>query len=356
MDCEERLITQADSVKALSSDTRVFVYRNLVKALPWYTSVREKLEDPAYSGWFLKFKDGVDGSYSVDPCTYDKCSELYHDQDQTPGYPTGDGNCAEECDCGESLPCGEYLWDHRNGSSLRTWLVNEFVLGHASGVGHASVDGLYLDDNWRDSQEVHQDWWPAEGFCSGDPFGGPSEEYPNCTIDMGLTQDDTMLITQEFDETTSAVKAAVAAAGGFTWQNFLTTTTPPSGDADACVAYFRDACDESSAAQTSALMFKFTNQKVQPLQAVAQDLATFLLVRGPYAWLGYAWIGCTSTWGDDAEDLYYRPPELDVDYGEPSSGVCAETEEGSGVFTREWTKASVSFDCATWAGSVVVKG
>jgi len=132
-------------------------------------------------------------------------------------------------------------------------------------------------------------------------------------------------------------------------------TTAVSDRRRRCVKSSRQS-DESSAAQTSALMFKFTNQKVQPLQAVAQDLAKFLLVRGPYAWLGYAWIGCTSTWGDDAEDLYYRPPELDVDYGEPSSGVCAETEEGSGVFTREWTKASVSFDCATWAGSVVVKG
>ena len=47
--------------------------------------------------------------------------------------------------------------------------------------------------------------------------------------------------------------------------------------------------------------------------------------------------------------------ELDVDYGEPTSGVCAETEEGSGVFAREWSKASVSFDCASWTGSVLMK-
>jgi len=44
MDCQERLVTQVKRVKAINPDTKTFVYRNLVKALPWYTSVREKLE------------------------------------------------------------------------------------------------------------------------------------------------------------------------------------------------------------------------------------------------------------------------------------------------------------------------
>merc|ERR550514_2232848 len=127
MDCQERLITQAEQVKAVNNETRVFVYRNIVKALPWYTDVREKLSDPAYAGWFLKFKDGINGSYHVPPCTGDKCSEFYHDQDQTPEHPHGDGSCEDECDCGP-VPCGEYLFDHRN-ESLRRWLVDEFIMG-----------------------------------------------------------------------------------------------------------------------------------------------------------------------------------------------------------------------------------
>jgi len=41
------------------------------------------------------------------------CSNLYHDQSQTPGYPHGDGNClAPGCDVG-SVPVGEYLFDPR---------------------------------------------------------------------------------------------------------------------------------------------------------------------------------------------------------------------------------------------------
>lgn len=50
MDCEQRLVTQAQMTKAQRPDANVFVYRNLVKALPWFSSVRAKLDDPAYSG------------------------------------------------------------------------------------------------------------------------------------------------------------------------------------------------------------------------------------------------------------------------------------------------------------------
>ena len=81
MDCEGRLLTQARATKAAGwprklhdriavrvSDSsaasngtdewqpKVFVYRNLVKALPWFESVRRKIEDPRYSGFFLKVR------------------------------------------------------------------------------------------------------------------------------------------------------------------------------------------------------------------------------------------------------------------------------------------------------------
>jgi hypothetical protein len=34
MDCEEKLVRQAEMTKAVDNSTRVFVYRNMVKALP----------------------------------------------------------------------------------------------------------------------------------------------------------------------------------------------------------------------------------------------------------------------------------------------------------------------------------
>jgi hypothetical protein len=57
MTCEELLVDQALLTKqhAGGKHVHVFVCRNIVKALPWFTSAREKLDDPAYEGFFLKF-------------------------------------------------------------------------------------------------------------------------------------------------------------------------------------------------------------------------------------------------------------------------------------------------------------
>ena len=76
------------------------------------------------------------------------------------------------------MPCGEYLFDHRN-ASLREWLVNEFVLG-ATAIGNENISVIYLDDNWQNYSEPR----------AGGAFGGPTEEDGHCIADMGLTQAD----------------------------------------------------------------------------------------------------------------------------------------------------------------------
>lgn len=91
-------------------------------------------QDPAYSGWFLHFAKNVTPHVPTDNTT------LYHDHEQTPDR----GMCHGECDCG--VPCGEYLWDHRN-ASLRDWLISEYIAG-PTGMGNPNVDGLYIDDDW----------------------------------------------------------------------------------------------------------------------------------------------------------------------------------------------------------------
>ena len=75
--------------------------------------------------------------------------ETDHDQEQTPSHGSAhpDGNCTDACDCGPGLPCGEYLWDHRNGSMLQDFLVNEYILG-PDGVGNENVTGVFIDDYW----------------------------------------------------------------------------------------------------------------------------------------------------------------------------------------------------------------
>ena len=36
--------------------------------------------------------------------------------------------CDGDCDC-RSVPCAEYVYDHRNGSMLTQWLVDTYVGG-----------------------------------------------------------------------------------------------------------------------------------------------------------------------------------------------------------------------------------
>ena len=146
MNCEELLAQQAALVVAASArrgtNTRVFVYRNLVKALPWFTTTREAMTDPSTAdAWFLPFKPGgslPNGTWHVPACddAYDPplCSTRYHDRDQTPGYPHGDGSCSAPCDCG-GVPCGEV----RSGGAARLWRAHKFYIATYRQWGGAQI-------------------------------------------------------------------------------------------------------------------------------------------------------------------------------------------------------------------------
>ena len=121
-----------------------------------------------------------------------------------------------------------------------------------------------------------------------------------------------------------------------------------------CAADLRALCSVDSPAQTRTMMYSFfpgrcnhadVSIPVDPPQ-LHEDLANFLLTRGPYAYLGHGWLGCSHR--------YVFPPELNADYGEPT-GLCAETSAGSGIFVRNWTKSHVQMDCNTWTPTITFK-
>ena len=115
-----------------------------------------------------------------------------------------------------------------------------------------------------------------------------------------------------------------------------------------CAATLRPLCaaGASSAFYNATTMHSLTGDHAT-LPNFAQDLATFLLLRGPYAYLGFGWSGCNVKFG--------FPNALKADYGVPT-GLCAETAPGSGVFTRAWSKASVQMDCNAYVGTVTMRG
>ena len=171
MDNEERLFADAANIVAHSRRSRpkAWVYRNTCKALPWFSSVRTKLEDPAYRPWFLSYgPPSVNGSYYSPPCDPNNglCSTLYHDSTQSPdyarmpdcpvtgdcsiqvpGYPQGDGICAAPaCDVG-SVPIGEFVFDPRawnmsiNGQTLGEWWVSDYLFS-STGAGDSNITGV----------------------------------------------------------------------------------------------------------------------------------------------------------------------------------------------------------------------
>eukprot|EP00730_Choanoeca_flexa_P007319 TRINITY_DN12312_c0_g1_i1.p5 TRINITY_DN12312_c0_g1~~TRINITY_DN12312_c0_g1_i1.p5 ORF type:complete len:141 (+),score=4.70 TRINITY_DN12312_c0_g1_i1:2899-3321(+) len=85
MDCEETMIANAENIKRANPKGVTWVYCNSVEALPWLTHVREKLEDPQYSGFFMAKAGCVprSGHYICGPNATDN---LYHDFEQVCTY------------------------------------------------------------------------------------------------------------------------------------------------------------------------------------------------------------------------------------------------------------------------------
>jgi hypothetical protein len=381
MRCEETMADAAAATHARNPRAKVFVYRNLVKALPWFATVRAKLDDPRYSGFFLKWGGELPSHVPRQGSAY------YHDQLQTP-QPNGTldkdslnaGNCtAGGCDCGAN-PCGEYLYDHRNGSMLRKFLVDE-VIGGPTGIGHPAVSGVNVDDFWQFNGSI---------CCGGGQ--GPSEEDPSAVADTGLSATDVETMHVEWMRTMKAVQAKLIASRAwqmeyfncpqavlsssteYCWNHDATERAPTASlatcnatcQAAQCTAYMRQHCKPNNLFQTLAWMMGFTvsaaGRTAVPdgagglrLPALLQDLARFLLLRGPFAWLGTGWVGCAGgiPGAGYEEARFVRPAELDRDYGVPT-GHCGEVGE-SQVFERQYSKATVRLECRTWTGSVTMK-
>jgi hypothetical protein len=422
MDCEERLSVQASMLDRVRRDqngnnasantnTHTFVYRNIVKALPWFSTVRAKLVDPSYDGFFLRFatENKTEQEVHVPRCAVEnasKCSNLYHDQEQTPQVPTPqqphpDGACdpSHGCDCGFGLPCGEFYFDHRNGTMLREWLVEEVVLGALITRGDNDndnddhnnnryiVDGVFLDDYWCSDLLCAQTNQTLSGCPCNDPFQGPTEAHAFAVSDMGLSDQDVWDIAVEWNSTMALVEERLLQHNAYTWwlmdgqenANAQPVLFELDGDSNSndeddndnekpnddeqhiqtrasrrskrCIDILEDACRQDSTWQTRPKLFGFSvNETTHRLLRFDLEWAFFLLVRGPFAWAGWGVWGMT--WPFQKEPRHGASPPLphgvplpdelkpegQTDYGVPLEVCHSKTP---GVFRRDWSNGWV---------------
>ena len=157
-------------------------------------------------------------------------------------------------------------------------------------------------------------FWPDEGEGFPDARAGKIPE------DTGLQGAAWQQITEAYNANMEALRARTLAAGKFAWQ--LMWTGPFDADEGAkgqtgptaivtqqtCATALRVLCNETAPPQTRAMMYALqtkVHHDPSQLAALKQDLANFLLVRGPFAWLGHGWMGCSKQ--------YPFPPEFNLD-------------------------------------------
>ena len=66
-----------------------------------------------------------------------------------------------------------------------------------------------------------------------------------------------------------------------------------------------------------------------------------------HALFNVGWTGCS-------RQYEYPAKQFNADYGEPL-GLATETAHDSGIFVREWTKATVQMDCNTYMPKITFK-
>jgi hypothetical protein len=201
---------------------------------------------------------------------------------------------------------------------------------------------------------------------------------------MGMTPADVDAMIAAWSANVQAYRDALVAAELFEW--FLLyggqQTAPGQNQTCGkctCQSYLEAQCGPAAGSQNGTLFYGYSRSAHRtpfPLPTPDQDLAMFLLSRGPYAFFGaghwesrrhgaraltaplpppppptpgYGWLGCASP-----SKPFTRPPSIDREYGAPLN-FCSQTAPGSGVWTRNFTLADVTMDCNSFSSRFDMK-
>ena len=169
-------------------------------------------------------------------------------------------------------------------------------------------------------------------------------------------------ITQAYNSFMREVNEVIVARGKFSWQlmaggQYAGTRWPymPLVRNATCAADLREFCVAGT--QNRTLFYGLSPGSSSPpddLPLLAQDIAGFQLVRSPFSWLGHGWLG-TGASEPQGFFTYTFPDALNADFG-AALNLCTETQPGvSGVFVRDFERATVQMDCGSFTPTITWK-
>jgi hypothetical protein len=190
---------------------------------------------------------------------------------------------------------------------------------------------------------------------------------------MGMSTADVTAMIAAWNANQDAWREKIVASGKFEWFLFYGGQQTANGwnqtdPAVTCLSFHRSNCGPSAPSQNGTMFFGFSRVTHQhawypngTLPFGDQDIASFLISRGPYGYIGYGWTGCA-----DATHPFTWPEKLDWDYGvptdfctegtadviDPVTGMSTAEVAGNGVFTRHWSKATIQMDCNTFTADI----
>lgn len=188
----------------------------------------------------------------------------------------------------------KYFFNFSN-PRLADWWVNEFVIGAAK---NDLIDGIYFD-------------------CS---CGAP----PGDGLDQEKMQEDAQ---KSFD------RAVQLLAGMGKWASAWNSPAGSIRAGATCASQMRQWIAQGIA-DKNTLQIQ-VNKQVED-----QEIAAFLIARGPSAVMEFPVLGA---YGAAVE--YGWNPLMDEDFGVPLDKA---TENPAHVFTRRWSNATISLNCAMW--------
>ena len=330
---QEVMLANCNHVKENKWADRCFVYDNMVNGLGWYRTHREKMLNASTYYFFnlMSNENATQGLQNWTGLPYQETGGVVPIWDSPPTspdptlqwtWPLEDARlpCYARGDCNKTAGGGGVCmyWNYSRPGVIDWRVGDNLAFVRAGGDG---VDGLFTDE---------MEMFPGD-------HGGVVLET------IGTTEDDARAQQAAGNVAHQRFIDGLVAEGKYLWHAFQAgndighnnnnnSVGGVAHDAAFCTSWMSQRCN-TAWVNSRAITVQFDEDNVNV------SIASFLVVRPAYAWIG---------WGAG----YFTPRWNDAflwDVGLPV-GNCSQVSPG--VFEREWTYGTAHVDCNTYTATV----